>query len=252
MCRCICLFTAIQHMEDEVTDILFFVVVFISNTVQAVTGFAGTLLAMPVSIRLIGLNDARVILNGIAWFSSILITVQNFRYVNRRKLITMVSFMSAGMGAGILILNFFRSDSLLFIYGIAVVLTALRNLFFKQVKTLSPAVSAIILFLAGIFHGMFVSGGALLVVYAVCVLKDKKEFRATVAAVWIFLNSCMMITYVYSGIVTEFSLKMIVLSVIPLFLATWLGNRIQEKINQHFFLILANILLVVSGLSLIL
>lgn len=39
-----------------------------------------------------------------------------------------------------------------------------------------------------IIHGMFVSGGALLVIYATQVLKEKEEFRATVAPVWVVLN----------------------------------------------------------------
>ena len=42
--------------------------------------------------------------------------------------------------------------------------------------------------LAGIIHGMFVSGGALLVVYASGALPRKEEFRATMAAVWFFLG----------------------------------------------------------------
>ena len=42
-----------------------------------------------------------------------------------------------------------------------------------------------ILLAAGMIHGMFVSGGALLVVYATLVLKDKEEFRATVALIWV-------------------------------------------------------------------
>lgn len=34
-----------------------------SNTIQVITGFAGAMLAMPVSIRLIGLEPAKAILN---------------------------------------------------------------------------------------------------------------------------------------------------------------------------------------------
>ena len=41
---------------------------------------------------------------------------------------------------------------------------------------------------------MFVSGGALLVIYATQVLKEKEEFRATVAPVWVVLNFFLMVT----------------------------------------------------------
>lgn len=61
--------------------ILFFIILFAANVIQAVTGFAGTLLAMPVSIQLIGVLEAKVILNIMAFASCLWITVQNRRYI---------------------------------------------------------------------------------------------------------------------------------------------------------------------------
>ena len=49
-------------MPATVRDALFLVVLFVANTVQAITGFAGTVLAMPFSILLIGANEAKVVL----------------------------------------------------------------------------------------------------------------------------------------------------------------------------------------------
>lgn len=40
---------------------------------------------------------------------------------------------------------------------------------------------------------MFLSGGALLVIYAVNALKEKSVIRATLAPVWIILNTLMLI-----------------------------------------------------------
>ena len=45
-----------------------------------------------------------------------------------------------------------------------------------------------VIFAAGIIHGMFVSGGALLVIYAAGALKDKEEFRATIALIWLTIG----------------------------------------------------------------
>ena len=44
-------------------DILFLLVVFVSNVIQSITGFAGTVLAMPFSIMLEGYSVAKPILN---------------------------------------------------------------------------------------------------------------------------------------------------------------------------------------------
>ena len=102
---------------------------------------------------------------------------------------------------------------------------------------------------AGILHGMFVSGGALLVVYASAVIKDKDQFRATVAPVWVILNLFLMISDELHGSMTAEVLKITGLGIIPLFLAIYIGNKIQKKINQSVFLKLTYILLAVSGLS---
>lgn len=44
-------------------ELLFLLVLFVSNVIQAITGFAGTVLAMPPSVYLLGLDHAKVVLN---------------------------------------------------------------------------------------------------------------------------------------------------------------------------------------------
>jgi conserved domain protein len=103
-----------------------------------------------------------------------------------------------------------------------------------------------------VIHGMFVSGGALLVVYAAQVLKEKEEFRATLAPVWVVLNSILLVSQVRQGVFTEGNIRLILISIIPLFMATWLGKKLVKKVSQKVFLNLTYVLLLVSGLSLIL
>ena len=109
----------------------------------------------------------------------------------------------------------------------------------------------IILLLAGIIHGMFVSGGALLVIYATQVLKDKEEFRATVAPIWVVLNTCLMFTQVRNGLVEPADIRLILISIVPLFAATWIGKKLVKRVSQKVFLNLTYALLLISGISLI-
>ena len=44
-------------------EIIFLFVLFVANVIQAITGFAGTVLAMPPSIYLLGMDNAKVVLN---------------------------------------------------------------------------------------------------------------------------------------------------------------------------------------------
>lgn len=50
-------------MGESVRDVLFLIVLFAANVIQAITGFAGTVLAMPFSMLLLGTNTAKVVLN---------------------------------------------------------------------------------------------------------------------------------------------------------------------------------------------
>lgn len=239
-------------MTDMLNKVIFLVILFLANAIQAITGFAGTVLAMPPSMLLIGVENAKTVLNVMAWLSCLWITLQNMKYIRFKELGKIILFMSVGMVAGLQILKIFPSPILLKIYGIVILAIALKNLLVKKEKKLSNIVLIIVLLVSGVIHGMFVSGGALLVVYASQVLRDKDEFRATIAPVWVILNTFMGIQQLQSGYFTKEVLILIGVSIVPLFAAVLLGNWLQKKINQKTFLKMTYILLAISGLSVIL
>ena len=67
-------------------ELLFLLVLFVSNVIQAITGFAGAVLAMPPSVYLLGLDHAKVILNAMAWLSGLMIAVTGYRHINWKEL----------------------------------------------------------------------------------------------------------------------------------------------------------------------
>lgn len=200
-------------------DIIFLIVLFIANVIQAITGFAGTVLAMPASMFLLGVDNAKVVLNVIALLSGLLLPISVIRGLIK-KLLKICVFMLIGMAVGILLCKVISSNSLLIIYGIIIIVIAGKNLLFHKEHKLPQAFLIAILIIAGIIHGMFVSGGALLVVYATQVLKDKEEFRATVAPVWIVLNSILLVSQIQAHAFNYDNIKLILLSIIPLIVAT--------------------------------
>ena len=44
-------------------EYLFVLIVFLANVVEGITGFAGTMLAMPAAMLLVGVDEAKIILN---------------------------------------------------------------------------------------------------------------------------------------------------------------------------------------------
>jgi uncharacterized membrane protein YfcA len=51
-------------------DLFFYIVVLIANIFQGITGFAGTVLAMPASLFLVGYGVAKPILNVFGFFQA--------------------------------------------------------------------------------------------------------------------------------------------------------------------------------------
>ena len=63
------------------------------------------------------------------------------------------------------------------------------------------------------------------------------------------LNLFLMLSDEIHGYMTAEIFKMTGLGIVPLFLAIYIGNKIQKKINSVSFLKLTYVLLAVSGIS---
>ena len=66
-------------------DVLFIIIIFLSNIIQTITGFAGTALAMPFSIRLEGSDTAKPVLNLVALLVSIYIVAIHFKDIDWKQ-----------------------------------------------------------------------------------------------------------------------------------------------------------------------
>ncbi|MCH5191687.1 MAG: sulfite exporter TauE/SafE family protein [Oscillospiraceae bacterium] len=246
-----------------IKNILFFIVVFISNVIQCITGFAGTVLAMPFSIMLIGFDTAKTVLNILGLVASVGVLLMNRKSFNKKEFLRITEIMLIGMVIGLVIVESFtvRAGILYKILGVTVIIFTVIgcvNTFKKKtdenqiVSEKKPSLfSYCILAVSGIVHGMFVCGGPLLIVYAGKRLRDKDEFRATVSAVWIVLNSVNLLTDIKNGSFNMKIMPLLGISIIILFAAVAVGNMIAKRMNKKTFMIITYILMGVSAVSLL-
>lgn len=235
----------------DAAQLLFLIVFFLSNTIMTVTGFAGTMLAMPVSILLLGAENARFILNVTAILSCVFIAVQQWRYANKKELKKILLVMLLGMAIGTVLYRIVPLPFLLPVYGAVIVAIALKRLFLPETTAMPRWLCLLVLLAGGVIHGMFVSGGALLVLYATMVLKDKAEFRATIAATWAVLDPTFFILNFQTSLWNRENLLLIALCMVPLFLSVYVGNLLHNRINKKLFMRLTYVLLLASGLSIL-
>lgn len=110
---------------------LFFLVILAANVIQGITGFAGTILAMPPSLMLVGYPVAKPVLNVLGLLSGVYVFAGNRRHVNWQELKKIVLIMAAGILGGILIKGLFEGkEQLLYkLLGLFVIFLAVQGLY---------------------------------------------------------------------------------------------------------------------------
>ena len=241
---------------------LFFVVIFFANIIQAITGFAGTTLAMPFSIILVGGEEARVVLNILGIASSIGVVILNRKYIVWKEIgFVIIHFANVPKQ----ILYFILAGVILVFAAVGVYTT-----FFKKEKEpvegeeqpvskyakIKEAGLIALLVAAGVVHGMFVCGGPLLIIYATKKMTGRDEIRATLSMAWIVLNTVNLVRDIIAGAFTAENvghlMTVLGIALATLIVAIIVGNLIAKKMNKKVFMIFTYVLMIISAVSLIL
>ena len=247
-------------------EILFYIVILLTNIIHGITGFAGTILAMPPSLMLVGYDIAKPILNVLAIFSGVYVFLGNYKSIAWKELAKIVAVMALGIFGAVFVKGFFvGKEHLLYkLLGILAIVLAVQG-FYKLLrkpqdpKPESPApakektgaATYALLVLAGIIHGLFVSGGPLLTGYMTKRIHDKNVFRATISTVWVFLNTLVLLEDIQAGLWVPSTCKMLVLATPFLLAGMFIGSKLVKRMSQMLFMKLTYILLFISGLSLL-
>ena len=235
------------------SELLFLLIIFLSNIIQAITGFAGTVLAMPLSIRFVGEEVCKPILNLVAIFVCAYVVIFHFKDIDWKEFLFILLFVGIGFGLGTA-LSYIPHDPKIFliIYGSFIMAIAVVFFFLNTDKIKIPdPILYILLILGGILHALYVSGGPLVIIFATYKIKDKNKFRATLSMLWIILNSILftehMIQERFTGHVWMLFGMGAALSIISIII----GHLIAKKLELKIFLKISYVLLFISGLSLL-
>lgn len=248
--------------------ILFFLIILFTNIIQGITGFAGTILAMPPSLMLVGYPVAKPVLNVLGLLSGIYVFAGKHRSVCWKELKKIVAVMAAGIIGGILIKGLFagKEQVLYKILGVFIIFLSVQGIYTlkkgdgKDGKKAalaarergkdSPALY-LLLVLAGIVHGIFVSGGPLLIGYLTKKIPDKVSFRATISTVWIFLNGMILADDIRMGLWNAELVKIQLISIPFLLAGMFIGAKLYARMSQKLFMMITYLLLFISGVLLL-
>lgn len=164
--------------------------------------------------------------------------------------------MVLGLALGVVIALRAPEAVLRRLLGVVVVLGALRELAGlmrapSARPPLSPPLRAFGLIGAGVMHGIFATGGPLLVYVLSRSELTKAAFRSTLVVVWVLLDLLLLATYTAAGRITTTTLDTTVALVPSLVVAVALGEWAHRRLDERHFRMVAMAVLLVIGLTLV-
>ncbi len=167
---------------------------------------------------------------------------------------SVVPFMALGAIAGVAISRVAHGDWLKCAFAIVVILLSLRELrlVFGRQEQLPPAwVSKTAFMGGGIIHGIYLTGGPLLVYGLGALRLEKADFRATISMVWVFINSGLVAWMIYAKEINGDSITVTAWLLIPMTFGMIVGELLHHRLPERTFKIAVySLLLLAAGLLL--
>ena len=180
------------------------VFIFIAFTLEAITGFGSIVIALALGAQLVPIEQLVPILSTLSVVMSATMVWRHHTHIDRALLLrTVLPGMVLGTALGYAAKPLLDAGLMRQLFGVLIVWFASRELW-RLRHTHAPAprpqwLSQTLVVLAGITHGLFASGGPLLVYAASGMAINKARFRATLVSVWLTLNTGLTLAFWLDG-----------------------------------------------------
>lgn len=236
---------------DQGLLVILGVVALCAFATEGAIGFGGTVLAASIGAQVVSLDlllPAFVPLNMVL---SAYLLVRGFSAVSWRMLATEVA-PAVGVGAAIgLVLFHLPAKNLLSLaFAVFVIALATMQLTRPAGAPLGPITKTGLLGLGGIAHGLFGTGGPMIVYVVRRTLIDKRAFRASLAVLWLTLNIALLANYAGSGLYDRRTVEVggvLALAIVP---GLWIGERVHRKLDAARFERVVWVVLLLAGAAL--
>jgi hypothetical protein len=220
---------------------------------EGAIGFGGTVLAASIGAasRIVPLEvllPAFVPLNMVmsSWLLS-----RGFSAIAWRMLLVEVApAVAAGMAVGLVLFHLPAKHLFAFGFGVFVVGLAVFQLARRADQPLARPLQWLLLGLGGVAHGLFGTGGPMIVYVVRRRLPDKRAFRSTLAVLWLVLNLALLTNYAEAGLYTQTTAKtlgVLALTIVP---GLYIGEHVHHQLDAERFERVVWIVLLLAGLVL--
>lgn len=221
--------------------------------VEAATGFGATVIAVSLAVHLFPLDELLPVIVPLGLVLSASIAWRERAHTDRRLLLRRIlPLMGLGLAIGLAVFEQASNAALQRAFGGFVVAVAALELWRGRApatRALPPAASGAALLGAGVVHGLFSTGGPLLVWALGRAPIAKRVFRATLSTVWVVMGAALSSAYALRGRLDADSLAATA-ALLPALGAAWLaGDWLHRRLDETRFRRAVYALLLVTGLT---
>jgi uncharacterized membrane protein YfcA len=197
-----------------------------------------------------------IIITILGWILALYMVISKRKQLNFRQFAVICGCMVIGLPVGMYLFRAFDMIFLKKILGIFIIVTSAWQLFLRlghknSKKMPSQGIKRLpyygLLIIGGIVHGMFSTGGPLVVIYASRALPDKGQFRATLCLLWAVLNTVIIGAYLLEGSITPPIAGTTGLLVPFVIFGIIAGEKIHHKVNEQIFSVIVFSMLFITG-----
>jgi uncharacterized protein len=231
--------------------------IFVSYTTEALTGFGCIIIAVALGANFYPIPEILPLVVPLNLILSLYFVIRYFKLIDKILIFKVIlPIMGCGTLLGYYLIQFIQGDVLRIVFGVSVILFAGREIFKfyrnRENNHKMPLISQFFwIFSSGVIHGIYGSGGPMLVYAISGNSQNKGVFRATLSAIWFSMNLLLTVIFVYHKQINEDNISTLLIMIPIVLLGIVLGELLHHRINEEKFKLVVYWLLLVSGLSLL-
>jgi uncharacterized membrane protein YfcA len=232
-------------------------IIALAQTVETVTGFGSTILALALGAQIFPVKELvpALVLIGIA--QSVWLAARGWKNIKWRLFLAVILPVSGvGLLAGRLLSSRIAGGELKPLLGLFVIAVSAAELYGllrggRPTRPLNPIAGSAFLLAGGIVHGIFATGGPLVVFYASRQIGDKAAFRATLSMLWLILNVVFLAAWIFTEGFGPGPVKLAAWMLPSLAAGIGLGELLHGRVDERTFRIAVQALLLITGALLV-
>lgn len=237
-------------------QLVFLVVVLGAYLVGTALGFGTSILCVTFGAQLMPLEVLLPIIAPLNVTLSLYLAVRHRHATEWRYLLRqVVPLVALGVPLGMLLFNLREQGWLRLVFGLFVTVLATLQLRLAlrdtgRIEAVHPWLRPLFLFGGGVVHGLFTTGGPLIVYVMGRELADKSAFRSSIATMFVPMTTALIVDYALLGLFDLHTAKMAALAILPFLLGIVLGELAHHRIDNERFKRAVWALLAVGGVIL--